>query len=76
MTWEKSMRTIERNGENKLKQKLPTPVSWDNGIKTMLLFIYFFQYISLKSMNSLRHQNYKNENTEYWDKKPLVRKKP
>ena len=26
-------------------------------------------------MNSLRHQNYKNENTEYWDKKTLGKKK-
>ena len=25
---------IERNGESKLKQKLPTPASRDNGIKT------------------------------------------
>ena len=28
------MRTIERNGENKLKQKLPTPASRDNDMKT------------------------------------------
>ena len=27
------MRTIERNGESKLEQKLLTPASWDNGIK-------------------------------------------
>ena len=27
------MRTIERNGESELKQKLPTPGSQDNGIK-------------------------------------------
>ena len=25
---------IERNGKSKLKQKLPTPASCDNGIKT------------------------------------------
>ena len=28
------MRTIERNGEIKLKQKLPTPASRDNDMKT------------------------------------------
>ena len=28
------MRTIERNGERVLEQKLLTPVSRDNGIKT------------------------------------------
>ena len=28
------MRKIERNGKSKLKQKLPTPVGGDNGIKT------------------------------------------
>ena len=30
----KKMRTIERNGESKLEQKLPTPASRDNDIKT------------------------------------------
>ena len=28
------MRTIERNGESELEQKLLTPASRDNGIKT------------------------------------------
>ena len=28
------MRTVERNGESKLQQKLLTPASWDNDIKT------------------------------------------
>ena len=34
MAWEERMSTIERNGESKLKQKLPTLTSQDNGIKT------------------------------------------
>ena len=34
MTWQERIRTIERNGESELKQKLPTPASQDNGIKT------------------------------------------
>ena len=28
------MRTVERNGESKLEQKLLTPASWDDDIKT------------------------------------------
>ena len=43
---EKRMRMIERNGESKLEQKLQTPASRDNGIKTdivaLLLFETFF----------------------------------
>ena len=34
MAWEERIRKIERNGESKLKQKLPTPASRDNGIKS------------------------------------------
>ena len=34
MAWEERIRTIERNSESKLKQKLPRPVGRDNGIKT------------------------------------------
>ena len=33
MAWEDRMHLIKRNGESKLKQKLPTLASWDNGIK-------------------------------------------
>ena len=33
------MRTIHRNGESKLKQKLPTPTSRDNGIKTDVVVV-------------------------------------
>ena len=33
------MCTIQRNGESKLKQKLPTPTSWDNGIKTDVVVV-------------------------------------
>ena len=32
MTWEDRMHLIKRNGESKLKQKLPTLASQDNGI--------------------------------------------
>ena len=35
------MCTIERNGESKLEQKLPTPASWDNGIKTDVAVVFF-----------------------------------
>ena len=31
---EKKMCTIKKNDESELKQKLPTLVSWDNGIET------------------------------------------
>ena len=30
---------IERNGKTELEQKLLTRVSWDNGIKTNVVFI-------------------------------------
>ena len=33
------MCTIERNGESELEQKLPTPASWDNGIKTDVVVV-------------------------------------
>ena len=33
------MRMIERNGESKLKQKLSTPASRDNGIKTDVVVV-------------------------------------
>ena len=34
MTWEERMRTIERNGQSELGQKLLAPATRDNGIKT------------------------------------------
>ena len=33
------MRTIERNGEIKLKQKFLTSASWDNGIKKDIVVV-------------------------------------
>ena len=33
------MRSIERNGESELKQKLPTPASRDNGIKMVVVVV-------------------------------------
>ena len=34
MAGEDRMSTIKRNGESELEQKLLTPASWDNDIKT------------------------------------------
>ena len=34
MAWKERMHTIERNGKSELQQKLLTPASRDNGIKT------------------------------------------
>ena len=39
MAWEEKLRTIERNGETKLKQELSTPASQNNGIKTDVVFV-------------------------------------
>lgn len=39
MTGEERIRTIERNGERKLKQKLTTPTGQDNGIKTDVVVV-------------------------------------
>ena len=39
MAGEERIRTIERNGERKLKQKLTTPTSQDNGIKTDVVVV-------------------------------------
>ena len=40
MIWlEKRMLTIERNGESELKQKLLTPASLNNGIKTDVVVV-------------------------------------
>ena len=42
MVWEERMRSIERNGESELKQKLPTPASRDNGIKMVVVVVVVF----------------------------------
>ena len=49
MTWEERMRThtIERNGESKLKKKLPTPANWDNGIKIDVVVVISSVYLSI-----------------------------
>ena len=39
MAWEERVHTIDRNGKSKLKQKLPTPASSDNGIKTDVVVV-------------------------------------
>ena len=39
MTGEERIRTIERDGERKLKQKLTTPTSQDKGIKTDVVVV-------------------------------------
>ena len=45
----KKMRTIERNGESKLEQKLPTPASRDNAIKTDVVVDLVIYHILLRS---------------------------
>ena len=42
------MSTTERNGESKLKQKLETPGSWDNGIKMDVVLLLFLSTFKLK----------------------------
>lgn len=39
MAWEEKMRTTERDGKRKLKQKLQPSASWDNGIKTDIAIV-------------------------------------
>ena len=39
MAWEERMSMIDRNDESKLKQKLPTPTSQDNGVKTDVVVV-------------------------------------
>ena len=39
MTGEERLRTIERNGESKLGQKLPSLASRDNSIKTDVVVV-------------------------------------
>ena len=39
MAGEERMRTIEKNGQSKLEQKLLTPASRDNGIKTDIVVV-------------------------------------
>lgn len=33
------MRSFKRNGKSESKQKLPTPASWDNGIKMDIVVV-------------------------------------
>ena len=40
MAWEERMSTIKRNGESKLEQKLLTPASQGNGIKTDIVVVF------------------------------------
>ena len=39
MAWEERVRTLERNFESEKQQKLLTPASWDNGIKTDVVVV-------------------------------------
>ena len=39
---------IGRNDKSKLKQKLPTPGSWDNGIKMDIVVVVVVHDVSLK----------------------------
>ena len=44
MAWDERIRTIERNGESKLKQKLPTLTYQDNALKLTLLLLLGWNY--------------------------------
>ena len=44
MAWDERIRTIERNGESKLKQKLPTLTYQDNALKLELLLLLGWNY--------------------------------
>ena len=48
MAWEKWIPTIERNGESKLKQKLTTPASRDNDIKTDVVVTVTYDFVNLQ----------------------------
>ena len=41
MVLEERIRTIKRNGESELEQKLLTPASRDNGVKTEVICMLF-----------------------------------
>ena len=43
------MHSIERNGKSKLKQKLPTPASQDNGIKTDIVSVVDLNFVDCES---------------------------
>ena len=43
------MRTIERNGESELEQKLLTPASQDNSIKTDVVVVVIKQKVYFNS---------------------------
>ena len=36
---------IERNGKSELEQKLPTPSSQDNGIKTVIVVVIMWKIV-------------------------------
>ena len=40
MACEERLRTIDRNGKSKLNEKLSTPASRDNGIKTDIVVVF------------------------------------
>ena len=51
MIWlEKRMLTIERNGESELKQKLLTPASLNNGIKTDVVVVVVVDVVSSENI--------------------------
>ena len=49
MAWEERMHRVKKIGKGKLKQKLPTPASWDNDIKTDVAIAFVSCHISVKN---------------------------
>ena len=48
------MRIIERNGQSKLKQKLPTSDSRDNGIKTNIVVVVIVVAVAVVVVYTLK----------------------
>ena len=71
MAWEERMHTIKRNGEGKLKQKLPIPATRGDGIKTDI--VVFLSSHSRDHYQSKTHLLlYKLKATNYWKFKKLL----
>ena len=52
------MRSIERNGESELKQKLPTPASRDNGIKMVVVVVVVVVVVNSQRTYSVQNISY------------------
>ena len=58
MASEKRMRTIERNSESKLEQKLLTPASWDNCIKADVVVVIIDSWVTIFSESKMKSRYY------------------